>query len=140
MKAVFGRGADQQACLPLGKLLRPGSTSSSSIATSGPAGWSYTGIYPAQRERTACVQFAKVLERCLTHYFGHVKVVYVPAYDSTIEDLEAMHPAAIVFACGAQGTNRLGLPGEDLKGVYAAKDFVYHYKLPALCLDGFFHR
>jgi len=32
---------------------------------------------------------------------------------------------------GAQGTKWLGLPGEDFRGVYHAKDIVYHYnKLP----------
>ena len=39
--------------------------------------------------------------------------------------------AALVFAIGAQGTKWLGLPGEDLRGVYHAKDLVYHYnRLP----------
>jgi ferredoxin--NADP+ reductase len=34
-------------------------------------------------------------------------------------------------SAGAQGTKKLGLPGEDLTGVYHAKDVVYHYnKLP----------
>ena len=31
------------------------------------------------------------------------------------------------MAVGAQGTKWLGLPGEDLQGVYHAKDVVYHY-------------
>ena len=35
----------------------------------------------------------------------------------------------MVFAVGAQGTKKLGLPGETAGGVYAAKDFVYHYNL-----------
>jgi len=49
-----------------------------------------------------------------------------------------MRPAAIVFTCGAQGTKKLGLPGEDLKGVYAAKDFVYHYnRLPPYAAQDF---
>ena len=38
---------------------------------------------------------------------------------------------AILVTAGAQGTKWLGLPGEDLRGVYHAKDIVYHYnKLP----------
>jgi ferredoxin--NADP+ reductase len=92
-----------------------------------PGGLAEYGIYPLKEKMKSGLrkQFAKVLDLPNVHYFGHVKVG--TAYDLTIEDLEAMHPAAIVFACGAQGTNRLGLPGEDLKGVYAAKDFVYHY-------------
>jgi ferredoxin--NADP+ reductase len=74
-------------------------------------------------------QFAKVLEMPNVHYFGNVQVG--SAYDITIAELEAMRPAAIVFACGAQGTKSLGLPGEELKGVYSAKEFVYFYnRLP----------
>jgi ferredoxin--NADP+ reductase len=39
---------------------------------------------------------------------------------------------------GAQGTKWLGLPGEDLKGVYHAKDIVYHYnKLPPFSTQEF---
>jgi ferredoxin--NADP+ reductase len=39
---------------------------------------------------------------------------------------------------GAQGTKWLGLPGEDLVGVYHAKDIVYHYnKLPPFSLKKF---
>jgi ferredoxin/flavodoxin---NADP+ reductase len=70
-------------------------------------------------------QFARVLELPNVHYFGHVQVG--AAYDLTIQELESMRPAAIVFTNGAQGTKKLGLPGEDAKGVYAAKDFVYNY-------------
>src|SRR5260370_5713616 len=33
------------------------------------------------------------------------------------------------FSVGAQGTKKLGLPGEEAKGVYPAKDFVYNYNL-----------
>jgi len=35
----------------------------------------------------------------------------------------------MVFAVGAQGTKKLGMPGEDAAGVYSAKDYVYHYNL-----------
>jgi ferredoxin--NADP+ reductase len=70
-------------------------------------------------------QFAKVLSLPNVHYFGHVPVgANQPV---TVEDLRAFNPAAIVFAVGAQGTKKLGLPGEDAKGVYSAKDFVYYY-------------
>ncbi len=59
------------------------------------------------------------------HYFGHVQIG--AAYDLSLADLEAFRPAAIVFASGAQGAKKLGLPGENAKGVYASKDFVYNY-------------
>src|SRR5262249_18605120 len=47
----------------------------------------------------------------------------------TIDDLRRFSPAAMVFSVGAQGTKKLGLPGETAHGVYAAKDFVYSYNL-----------
>lgn len=92
-----------------------------------PGGLAEYGIYPLKDKMKTGLrkQFAKVLELPNVHYFGHVKVG--DGYDLTIAELEAMRPAAIVFASGAQGTKKLGLPGEELKGVYAAKDFVYHY-------------
>ncbi|MBZ5566898.1 MAG: FAD-dependent oxidoreductase [Acidobacteriia bacterium] len=70
-------------------------------------------------------QFAKVLSLPNVHYFGHVPVGTKQAL--TVDDLRAFHPDAIVFSVGAQGTKKLGLPGEDAKGVYSAKDFVYFY-------------
>ena len=92
-----------------------------------PGGLAQFGIYPLKTKMKTGLrkQFTQVLEMSNVHYFGHVQVG--AAYDLTLDELEAMRPAAIVFACGAQGAKKLGLPGEDAKGVYAAKDFVYHY-------------
>ncbi|MGC2161727.1 MAG: FAD-dependent oxidoreductase [Silvibacterium sp.] len=92
-----------------------------------PGGLAEYGIYPLKDKMKFGLrkQFAQVLALPNVHYFGNLQVG--EDYDLTIQDLEAMHPAAIIFACGAQGTRRLGLPGEDAKGVYAAKDFVYNY-------------
>src|SRR5580658_1231992 len=96
-----------------------------------PGGLAEYGIYPLKDKMKSGLrkQFAKVLEMPNVHYFGNVQVG--SAYDVTIGELEAMRPAAIVFSCGAQGTKSLGLPGEGLKGVYSAKEFVYFYnRLP----------
>ena len=96
-----------------------------------PGGLAEYGIYPTKEKMKAGLrkQFGQVLDMPNVHYFGHVQVG--EDYDITIDELRAMRPAAIIFACGAQGTRKLGLPGEDAKGVYAAKDFVYHYnRLP----------
>jgi ferredoxin/flavodoxin---NADP+ reductase len=92
-----------------------------------PGGLAEYGIYPMKDKMKIGLrkQFAKVLELPNVRYFGHVQVG--TNYDISIEELESMCPVAIVFTNGAQGTKKLGLPGEDLKGVYAAKDFVYHY-------------
>jgi len=92
-----------------------------------PGGLAEYGIYVVKEKMKAGLrkQFAKALALPNVHYFGHVKVG--TEYDLTIEDLQGLKPDAIVFACGAQGTKQLGLPGEESKGVYSAKDFVYHY-------------
>lgn len=92
-----------------------------------PGGLAEYGIYPTKDKMKSGLrkQFSKVLEMPNVHYFGDVKVGN--SYDVTLEELEAMRPAAIILACGAQASGQLGLPGEDAKGVYAAKDFVYNY-------------
>lgn len=37
------------------------------------------------------------------------------------------HYAAVVFATGADGSKKLGIPGEDLGGVHSAREFVSYY-------------
>jgi ferredoxin--NADP+ reductase len=96
-----------------------------------PGGLAEYGIYPLKDKMKTGLrkQFAKIMEMPNVHYFGNVQVG--AAYDIPIADLEVMRPAAILFALGAQGTKSLGLPGEELKGVYSAKEFVYAYnRLP----------
>ena len=92
-----------------------------------PGGLAQYGIYPLKTKMKAGLrkQFDQTLALPNLHYFGAVQIG--ASYDVTLAELEAMRPAAIVFASGAQGAKSLGLPGEDAKGVYAAKDFVYHY-------------
>ena len=94
-----------------------------------PGGLAEYGIYPTKDKMKVGLrkQFNKVLSLSNLHYFGHVPVSRDAAI--SVADLQAMNPAAIVFAVGAQGTKKLGLPGETAGGVYAAKDFVYHYNL-----------
>jgi ferredoxin--NADP+ reductase len=94
-----------------------------------PGGLAEYGIYPTKDKMKIGLrkQFAKVLSLPNVHYFGHVPVTGQSAV--TIPDLQEFKPAAIVFAVGAQGTKKLGLPGEEVRGVYAAKDFVYSYNL-----------
>lgn len=92
-----------------------------------PGGLAEYGIYPLKEKMKTGLrkQFSQVLALPNVHYFGNVLIG--DSYDVTLAELEAMHPAAIVFACGAQGARKLRLPGAESKGVYAAKDFVYHY-------------
>lgn len=74
-------------------------------------------------------QFRKTLADKQLHYFGNLAVG--DGKDLSLSDIQKMGFDAVLVTVGAQGTKWLGLPGEDLKGVYHAKDLVYHYnKLP----------
>jgi ferredoxin--NADP+ reductase len=94
-----------------------------------PGGLAEYGIYPTKDKMKIGLrkQFAKVLSLPNVHYFGHVPVSMESPV--SIDGLRQFSPSAVVFAVGAQGTKKLGLPGETARGVYAAKDFVYHYNL-----------
>ncbi len=70
-------------------------------------------------------QFKKIFANPKLHYFGHVSVGEGKVVD--LNTLQELMPGAIVIAAGAQGTKKLGIPGEDFIGVYHAKDVVYHY-------------
>jgi ferredoxin/flavodoxin---NADP+ reductase len=96
-----------------------------------PGGLAEYGIYPTKDKMKFGLrkQFAKVLSHPNLHYFGHLPVAHGGAL--TIDELRGWNPSAMIFAVGAQGTKKLGLPGEEARGVYSAKDFVYHYnRLP----------
>src|SRR6476620_314705 len=103
-----------------------------------PGGLAEYGIYPLKDKMKIGLrkQFGKVLALPNVHYFGHVPVrVNSPV---TIDALREFCPGALVFAVGAQGTKKLGLSGEDLRGVYSAKDFVYFYnRLPPFASQDF---
>lgn len=92
-----------------------------------PGGLAEYGIYPTKDKMKFGLrkQFVKVLSLPDLHYFGHLPVKNGGTL--TIDELRDLNPSAMVFAVGAQGTKKLGLPGEEASGVYSAKDFVYHY-------------
>ncbi|TAM82735.1 MAG: hypothetical protein EPN47_08770 [Acidobacteria bacterium] len=94
-----------------------------------PGGLAEYGIYPQKfhMKNGLRKQFAKILAMPNVDYIGNAKVRRDERL--TIEGLKDWNPSAIVFAVGAQGTKNLGLPGENAKGIYSAKDFVYHYNL-----------
>jgi len=74
-------------------------------------------------------QFQRILADAKVSYLGHVTVG--EGKSLTLKDFQQIGFSAVVVSAGAQGTKKLGLPGEDLTGVYHAKDVVYHYnKLP----------
>ena len=70
-------------------------------------------------------QFQQILSMPEIQYLGNVTVG--DEGDISLKELRALGFKAIIVAAGAQGTKWLGLPGEELKGVYHAKDIVYHY-------------
>jgi ferredoxin--NADP+ reductase len=74
-------------------------------------------------------QFRQILATPEIIYYGNVTVGKDGELD--LDELRNMGFQAIMVTVGAQGTKWLGLPGEEFKGVYHAKDLVYHYnKLP----------
>lgn len=103
-----------------------------------PGGLAEYGIYPLKGKMRSGLrkQFAKVLTLPNVHYFGHVPVGSNSTV--TIDALCELSPAAMVFAVGAQATKGLGLAGQTSRGVYSAKDFVYHYnQLPPFATQDF---
>jgi ferredoxin/flavodoxin---NADP+ reductase len=81
-------------------------------------------------------QFQQILEQPLIDYFGNVTIG--DDGDLRLADLRALGFQALLVTVGAQGTKWLGLPGENLTGVYHAKDLVYHYNsLPPMSIREF---
>ncbi len=96
-----------------------------------PGGLAEYGIYPTKYNMKSGLrkQFRQVLEHPNIHYLGNLSIGMKG--DMSLDDLRAMGFQAILVTAGAQGAKWLGLPGEDMKGVYQAKDVVYYYnKLP----------
>jgi ferredoxin--NADP+ reductase len=96
-----------------------------------PGGLAEYGIYPDKHTMKEGLrkQFRPVLENPAIDYYGNVTIG--TRGDLSLNDLRSLGFQAILVTAGAQGTKWLGLPGEDLQGVYHAKDVVYFYnKLP----------
>jgi ferredoxin--NADP+ reductase len=96
-----------------------------------PGGLAEYGIYPDKLKMKDGLrkQFRQLLALPQIEYYGNVTIG--EQGDLRLDDLRAHGFQAILVTVGAQGTKWLGLPGEDLRGVYHAKDLVYHYnRLP----------
>jgi ferredoxin--NADP+ reductase len=96
-----------------------------------PGGLAEYGIYPTKFTMKAGLrkQFRQVLEHPNIDYYGNISIGTLG--DLSLDDLRALGFQAILVTAGAQGAKWLGLPGENLRGVYQAKDVVYFYnKLP----------
>lgn len=127
MKTVFVIGAGPAGMFAARKVALAGFNAILFNRDVKPGGLAEYGIYPLKDKMKFGLrkQFAQVLELPNVYYFGNVKIGN--GYDLTIAELDAMRPSAVIYASGAQGAHELGLPGEHAKGVYGAKDFVYHY-------------
>jgi len=92
-----------------------------------PGGLAEYGIYPSKHTMKSGLrkQFRQVLDLPNLDYFGNVTVG--EQGDLSLDDLRALGFQSILVTAGAQGTKWLGLPGENLTGVYHAKDVVYYY-------------
>ncbi|XP_070783113.1 NADPH:adrenodoxin oxidoreductase, mitochondrial isoform X2 [Enoplosus armatus] len=88
------------------------------IVGSGPAGF-YTAQHLIKNVINTFTQTAKH-SRC--SFYGNVNV----GRDVSIEELQQAYHA-VVLSYGAEGNRSMGVPGEDLAGVYSAKDFVGWY-------------
>ena len=92
-----------------------------------PGGLAEYGIYPNKHTMKSGLrkQFRQIMELPNLDYYGNVTVG--KDGDLSLDDLRTLGFQAILVTAGAQGTKWLGLPGEDLEGVYHAKDVVYFY-------------
>lgn len=96
-----------------------------------PGGLAEYGIYPNKHTMKNGLrkQFKQVLDIPNLTYYGNIAIG--EQGDLSLNDLRNLGFQAILVTAGAQGTKWLGLPGENLTGVYHAKDVVYFYnKLP----------
>jgi ferredoxin--NADP+ reductase len=96
------------------------------------------GIYPSKYKMKDGLrrQFRQILELPNLEYLGNLPISLDD--EISLADLQAMGFDAVLVTVGAQGTKRLGIPGEDLPGVYHAKDLVYHYnRLPPFSQQDF---
>ncbi|HTP03340.1 MAG TPA: FAD-dependent oxidoreductase [Anaerolineales bacterium] len=96
-----------------------------------PGGLAEYGIYPDKHTMKGGLrkQFHQVLDNQNITYYGNVKIG--AQGDLSLDDLRCLGFQALLVTAGAQGTKWLGLPGENLRGVYHAKDVVYYYnRLP----------
>ena len=89
------------------------------------------GIFPSKLKLRGGLkkQYWELLEQRNVHYFGNVSIG--TGKDLTVEDVRGLGASAVIFSIGAQGTKAIGVEGDSAKGVFHAKDVVYHFnRLP----------
>ncbi len=103
-----------------------------------PGGLAEYGIYPEKHTMKEGLrkQFRSAMDNPNLEYYGNI--IIGKNGDITLDELRSFGFDAILVSAGAQGTKWLGLPGEDLEGVYHAKEIVYGYnKLPPFSQKNF---
>jgi adrenodoxin-NADP+ reductase len=81
------------------------------------------GVAPDHPEVKNCEEkFEEVAESPRFNYIGNVKV----GHDIDLASMKP-HYDAILFSYGASYDKKLGIPGEDLPGVFSAREFVGWY-------------
>jgi len=89
------------------------------------------GIFPSKLKLRGGLrkQYWDLLEQPNVHYLGNVSIG--KGKELTVEEVRALGASAVVFSIGAQGTKAIGVEGDSAKGVFHAKDVVYHFnRLP----------
>jgi ferredoxin--NADP+ reductase len=89
------------------------------------------GIFPSKLKLRGGLrkQYWELLEKPNVHYLGNISIG--KGKDLSVEDVRGFGASAVVFSIGAQGTKAIGVEGDSAKGVYHAKDVVYHFnRLP----------
>ncbi len=103
-----------------------------------PGGLAEYGIYPDKHRMKDGLraQFRQILGMPLIDYIGHCTIG--AQADISLDTLRRLGFEALLVTVGAQGTKKLGLPGEEARGVFHAKDLVFHYnQLPPFSLREF---
>ncbi|XP_054913652.1 NADPH:adrenodoxin oxidoreductase, mitochondrial [Poeciliopsis prolifica] len=81
------------------------------------------GVAPDHPEvKNVINTFTQTAKHSRCSFYGNVNV----GKDVTVGELQGAYHA-IVLSYGAEGNRTMGVPGEDLPGVYSAKDFVGWY-------------
>jgi len=103
-----------------------------------PGGLAEYGIYPTKYKlrKGLLAQFKRILALPKIKYMGNV--IVGEDGDFQLDQLREAGLQAIMVTIGAQQNKWIGLPGENLGGVYQAQEIVYHYnRLPTHADMGF---
>ena len=94
-----------------------------------PGGLAEYGVYPTKYrlKQGLRAQFRTILSRQGIEYCGNVTIG--EHGDIRLAELNDLVFHAVLVTTGAQGIKWLGLPGEDLEGVFHAKALVYYYNM-----------